>query len=74
MRHYNPRTGMECLVVSAISKAEAWQRSGRAGREQAGECYRLFPETSFEALNEALVRSMDTCACPPLLCTLCAMC
>ncbi len=39
---YNPRTGLDALKVVPISKAEAMQRSGRAGRTQPGECYRLY--------------------------------
>ena len=31
-KSFNPRTGMESLVVTQISKAAAQQRSGRAGR------------------------------------------
>lgn len=52
MRLFNARTGMETLAVRPISKAAARQRTGRAGREQAGECYRLFPESSFRELEE----------------------
>ena len=31
-KSYNPRTGMESLIVTPVSKASAQQRSGRAGR------------------------------------------
>lgn len=34
---YNPRTGMESLVITPVSKASANQRAGRAGRTSAGE-------------------------------------
>ena len=37
---YNPRTGMESLVVTPISKANAEQRAGRAGRVGPGKCFR----------------------------------
>ncbi|SCU80181.1 LADA_0B05512g1_1 [Lachancea dasiensis] len=47
---YNPRVGMEQLVVSPISQAQANQRKGRAGRTGAGKCYRLYTESAF--LNE----------------------
>ena len=30
-KSYNPRTGMESLVVTPVSKASAEQRAGRAG-------------------------------------------
>ncbi|RHY25140.1 hypothetical protein DYB32_008503 [Aphanomyces invadans] len=41
---------METLQIEPISQAQAWQRSGRAGREAPGVCYRLFPEAKFEEL------------------------
>lgn len=54
-RIFNPRTGVDMLLVVPISKAESWQRSGRAGREQSGSCYRLYTEQSFEKLNSSIV-------------------
>ncbi|DBA85647.1 TPA: hypothetical protein ACH3X1_005222 [Trebouxia sp. C0004] len=39
---YNPRSGMESLIVTPISQAAANQRSGRAGRTSAGKSFRLF--------------------------------
>lgn len=45
---YNPRTGMESLIVTPISKASANQRAGRAGRVSAGKCFRLYTAWSFE--------------------------
>ncbi|KAF5840651.1 P-loop containing nucleoside triphosphate hydrolase protein [Dunaliella salina] len=33
---YNPRTGMESLVITPVSKASANQRAGRSGRTSAG--------------------------------------
>lgn len=49
---FNSRTGMEQLVVSPISQAQANQRKGRAGRTGPGKCYRLYTELSFH--NEML--------------------
>jgi ATP-dependent RNA helicase DHX8/PRP22 len=45
-------TGMECLIVESISQEQAAQRSGRAGRVQAGLCFRLYPEEVFERLPQ----------------------
>ena len=39
---YNPRIRVESLLVSAISKASAQQRAGRAGRTRPGKCFRLY--------------------------------
>jgi len=40
------------LAVQWVSKAQAWQRTGRAGREAPGTCYRLYTEDEFENLSE----------------------
>lgn len=45
---YNPKTGMDALVVTPVSKAQAEQRKGRAGRTGPGKCYRLYTQTAFE--------------------------
>lgn len=44
---YDPRLGMDLLVVSPISQAQANQRSGRAGRTAPGKCFRLYTEEAF---------------------------
>jgi len=36
---YDPRLGMDSLVVLPISQAQARQRSGHAGRTAPGKCY-----------------------------------
>jgi len=45
---FNPRTGMESLVVNPCSKASANQRAGRAGRVMPGKAFRLYTKWSFE--------------------------
>lgn len=47
---YTPQNSLEMLKVHKISKSQAWQRSGRAGRESSGICYRLFTESEFETM------------------------
>jgi len=44
---YDPRVGMDSLVVMPISQAQARQRSGRAGRTGPGKCYRLYTEATY---------------------------
>ncbi|XP_014680531.1 PREDICTED: ATP-dependent RNA helicase DHX8-like [Priapulus caudatus] len=44
---YNSKTGMDALVVTPISQAQAKQRSGRAGRTGPGKCYRLYTERAY---------------------------
>lgn len=43
-------SGLEVLAVQRVSKAQAWQRAGRAGREDSGSCYRLYTEQEFDNL------------------------
>ncbi|XP_046842121.1 pre-mRNA-splicing factor ATP-dependent RNA helicase DHX16-like [Xenia sp. Carnegie-2017] len=47
-KSYNPRTGMESLVVTPVSKASANQRAGRAGRVAAGKCFRLYTAWAYK--------------------------
>ncbi|TFA98731.1 putative ATP-dependent RNA helicase DHX35 [Trichoderma ghanense] len=52
LRAYNPKTGIETLTTTPISKASASQRAGRAGRTKAGKCYRLYTEDAYQKLPE----------------------
>ena len=45
---YDPKTGLETLAVTPISKANANQRAGRAGRVRPGKCFRLYTSSSFQ--------------------------
>ena len=47
-KSYNPRTSIESLLVTPISKAAANQRAGRAGRTQPGKCFRLYTAWSYQ--------------------------
>jgi ATP-dependent RNA helicase DHX8/PRP22 len=51
-RNFSGATGMESLIVTDISKAQATQRAGRAGRTSSGICFRLYPEISYQQLND----------------------
>eukprot|EP00033_Pygsuia_biforma_P000224 GCRY01000282.1.p1 GENE.GCRY01000282.1~~GCRY01000282.1.p1 ORF type:complete len:685 (+),score=178.68 GCRY01000282.1:207-2261(+) len=42
---------VDSLQVTAVSQAQARQRAGRAGREAAGQCYRLYTEQEFLNLH-----------------------
>ncbi|KAF5206162.1 Atp-dependent rna helicase dhx8 [Thalictrum thalictroides] len=50
MKSYSPRTGMESLLVTPVSKASALQRAGRSGRTGPGKCFRLY--TAFNYQND----------------------
>lgn len=53
---YNPRSGMESLVVTPISKASCLQRAGRAGRVAPGKCFRLYTLWSYtQELEDSMV-------------------
>ncbi|KAJ0095301.1 hypothetical protein Patl1_16693 [Pistacia atlantica] len=60
-RTYDPVKGMESLIVVPISKAQALQRSGRAGREGPGKCFRLYPESEFEKLEDSTEPEIKRC-------------
>ncbi|XP_057961180.1 pre-mRNA-splicing factor ATP-dependent RNA helicase DEAH10 [Malania oleifera] len=60
-RTYDPRTGVESLIIVKTSKAQALQRSGRAGREGPGKCFRLYPESEFGKLKDSTVPEIKRC-------------
>ncbi len=47
---FNPGTGMSRLVTERVTRAEAEQRRGRAGRVAAGLCYRMWARSEEGAL------------------------
>ncbi|XP_008117668.3 ATP-dependent RNA helicase DHX33 isoform X1 [Anolis carolinensis] len=60
-KRYTPESGLEVLAVQRISKAQAWQRAGRAGREDSGLCYRLYTEEEFEKFEKMTVPEIQRC-------------
>lgn len=54
-RVFQGKKGIETLATLPVSQSEAMQRTGRAGREHAGECYRLYTEDVFYSLSEHVV-------------------
>jgi pre-mRNA-splicing factor ATP-dependent RNA helicase DHX38/PRP16 len=52
LKVYNPKIGMDALQITPISRANADQRRGRAGRTGPGVCFRLYTETMYT--NELL--------------------
>eukprot|EP00002_Diphylleia_rotans_P021253 TRINITY_DN413_c0_g1_i2.p1 TRINITY_DN413_c0_g1~~TRINITY_DN413_c0_g1_i2.p1 ORF type:complete len:456 (-),score=95.66 TRINITY_DN413_c0_g1_i2:866-2233(-) len=67
MRAYNPKSGMESLVVNPVSKAAANQRAGRAGRTMAGKCYRLCTEKDFKSLLDSTTPEMQRSNLTPVV-------
>ncbi|XP_063809749.1 ATP-dependent RNA helicase DHX33 isoform X2 [Pseudophryne corroboree] len=60
-KKYNSESGLEVLAVQRVSKAQAWQRTGRAGREDSGICYRLYTEDEFEKLEKMTLPEIQRC-------------
>lgn len=52
-KRYDPSTKIESLTKVRITKFQAIQRQGRAGRTQPGKCYRLYSERLFNGLDDA---------------------
>ncbi|KAL4812341.1 P-loop containing nucleoside triphosphate hydrolase protein [Aspergillus spinulosporus] len=52
IKQFRTRLGLDSLLVKPISKSAAIQRKGRAGREAPGQCYRLYTEKDYLALDE----------------------
>nr|CAD1833508.1 unnamed protein product [Ananas comosus var. bracteatus] len=46
-RQYNPSSGMYSLDIVHISRVQADQHAGRAGRTRPGKCYRLYPASVY---------------------------
>lgn len=44
---YDPKRSMDSLIVQPISRAQADQRAGRAGRTGPGKCYRLYTKNAY---------------------------
>ena len=59
-RNYNAETGVASFDIMWISKAQADQRAGRAGRTAPGHCYRLYSSSLY-------ARQMDAFAMPEVL-------
>ena len=50
---FDPKTQFDRLIVVPTSQASAQQRAGRAGRLQAGQCYRLYTENFYRQNMQA---------------------
>ncbi|KAM5273954.1 ATP-dependent RNA helicase DHX33 [Ctenodactylus gundi] len=72
-KKYNPDSGLEVLAVQRVSKTQAWQRTGRAGREESGVCYRLYTEEEFEKFDKMTVPEIQRCNLAGVILQLLAM-
>ncbi|PHH69506.1 hypothetical protein CDD80_6689 [Ophiocordyceps camponoti-rufipedis] len=67
LRAYNAETCIESLTTTAVSKASASQRAGRAGRTKPGKCFRLYTEEAYEALQDANVPELQRSNLAPVV-------
>jgi len=58
LNFYSPRTFTSSLIETPVSKASCNQRRGRAGRTQAGTCYRLYKREDFERRDEYTIEEI----------------
>lgn len=72
VKMFDSKSGMERLVTQRISRASADQRAGRAGRLEAGKCYRLWSESTHHSLQPHKEAEIATCDLTPLSLDLCA--
>ncbi|TRY57199.1 hypothetical protein DNTS_003281 [Danionella cerebrum] len=72
-KRYNPESGLEVLALQRISKAQAQQRCGRAGREESGFCYRLYTEDEFDGFMSMTVPEIQRCNLSSVLLQLLAL-
>lgn len=67
LRAYNPRTGIESLTATPVSKASAAQRAGRAGRTKPGKCFRLYTEEAYQSLPDANIPEIQRSNLAPFI-------
>lgn len=63
---FDPQSGMERLITQKISRASAEQRAGRAGRLEAGKCYRIWSEAAHHSLAPHKEPEIRLCDLTPL--------
>ncbi|KAF2665151.1 P-loop containing nucleoside triphosphate hydrolase protein [Microthyrium microscopicum] len=61
MKQFRSRLGLDSLLVKPVSKSSAIQRKGRAGREAAGICFRLYTEKDYQSLEQNSIPEILRC-------------
>eukprot|EP00189_Rhodosorus_marinus_P001805 CAMPEP_0113965608 /NCGR_PEP_ID=MMETSP0011_2-20120614/7840_1 /TAXON_ID=101924 /ORGANISM="Rhodosorus marinus" /LENGTH=669 /DNA_ID=CAMNT_0000978141 /DNA_START=197 /DNA_END=2206 /DNA_ORIENTATION=- /assembly_acc=CAM_ASM_000156 len=60
-RTVNLKTGADILRVGPVSKSQARQRAGRAGRESQGKCFRLYVEDAYHKMEDHPIPEILRC-------------
>lgn len=55
VRTFDPNKNIDLLRIMPISKANALQRAGRAGREAEGKCFRLYTKNDYDDIADQMV-------------------
>lgn len=58
---YSASFGMDILEVGWISKSQAKQRAGRAGRTQEGKVFRIYSKEEYQRMNDNAVPEIFCC-------------
>ena len=53
IKQFRSKLSLDSLLVKPISRSSADQRKGRAGREAAGHCFRLYQQSAYDGLDAA---------------------
>ncbi|WP_133245591.1 ATP-dependent helicase HrpB [Pelagibaculum spongiae] len=56
---FDPASGMSKLTTQTIAKDSAEQRTGRAGRQMPGVCYRIYGESRFLAMAQVTTPEIE---------------
>ncbi|KAL7516453.1 hypothetical protein ACHAWX_001468, partial [Stephanocyclus meneghinianus] len=73
MPFFDPYSGFDRLIVCPVSKANARQRAGRAGRVRPGKCYRLYSEDDYLAFDDDTAPEIQRCNSTALIMTIKAL-
>ncbi|KAK5114289.1 hypothetical protein LTR62_002540 [Meristemomyces frigidus] len=52
IKQFRNKIGLDSLLIKPVSRSSADQRKGRAGREAAGQCFRLYTEQAYQSLEK----------------------
>ncbi|CAD8086612.1 unnamed protein product [Paramecium primaurelia] len=55
IRSFQIGKAIDTLLLAPVSKAQAEQRAGRAGRQRQGQCYRLYTQQTYERLAKYML-------------------